>query len=109
MVRAAAVRSVERRGDRPAFGEQPAGPFAQLHVLMVSVQAQPRLATARGDPLLVASDGCDLPRRIRRALALQTMEKEYIEEPHRFRVDADRAERIEVHGADLDVLHATLA
>ena len=37
------------------------------------------------------------------------MQQEDVQEPNRFRRDADGAERVEVHGAHLDVLHAALA
>ena len=37
------------------------------------------------------------------------MQEKYVQEPSRLRCDADGGERIEIHGADLDVLHAPLA
>src|SRR5437762_2858766 len=109
VVRAATMRCVERLGDRSALGEQLAGPVAQLYFIRTSVQAQPRLASTRGDSLLVASDSFDFFQRIRRTVVEQAMQEKDVQEPGCFRCDADRRERVEIHGADLDILHAALA
>ena len=48
-------------------------------------------------------------RRVERARRQQGVQHEHVEEAHRLARDADRLERIEVHAAQLDVLHAALA
>src|SRR5512143_896088 len=77
-VLAASVPCVERRSNGLAFEQQLPGPFAQLYRFVASLQTQPRLASACGDQLLVASDGRDLLRRIRGTIAEQAVQKEDI-------------------------------
>ena len=108
-MRGAAVRGIERRGDRRALGEDFAAPFDQRHLLRLAHKAQSRLATARGDALGVADDGSDFLRRVGRAFAEQAVQQEHVEKTHRARGDADCAKGIEVHQAHLDVLDAAVA
>src|SRR4029453_11315202 len=106
---AAPVRCVERRSDWLAFEQQLPGPFVQLCHFVVFLQAHPWLTSAGGGQLFVAADGGDLLRRVRGTIAEQAVQKENIQEPDRMRCDTYWGERIQIHCANLEVLHAPLA
>ena len=105
----AAVRAIERAGDRAAIGENFACPLGERHFLAVPNKPQTRLASARGDGELVLGHGRELLRCIGRAVAEQAMQQEHVEEAHRVGGDPDRHERIEVHQPHLDILDAAVA
>src|SRR5207302_8551528 len=106
---AAAVRPIERRGERRALGEDLAAPSGQPTLLGVAVELQARLAAAQRDALLVAPHRGNLLRRVGRAVGEQAVQQEHVEQAAGRRPDADRAERIEVHQAYFDVLDAAAA
>src|ERR1700682_5561532 len=96
----AARRLVERCGNLVALGEHLPTPFGERYFLRPSGQTQPRLATARGDALLVADNGGKLLRRVGRAVAKQAVQQEYVEQAERAGDAAPGNERIEVHQPD---------
>src|SRR2546426_115707 len=106
---AAAMRLVQRLGDRRAFGQYLAAPLNQLELIRISLQLQSRLPPAQRDALLVAPYRGDLLRGVGRAVGEQAVQQEQVEEAAGRRPDADRAERVEVHQAHFDVLDAALA
>ena len=107
--RARVVRRIERGGDRRALREHLAAPVDERRLAAPAFEPQSRLAAARGDALLVASERGDLLRRVRRAVAQQAMQQVHVEQVHRCGHDADGQERVEVHEPHLDVLDAALA
>mmetsp|Transcript_49007 Transcript_49007/g.115102 ORF Transcript_49007/g.115102 Transcript_49007/m.115102 type:complete len:356 (+) Transcript_49007:1851-2918(+) len=101
---------VERVGMHRTAGQDVGGPVRQrARAALPVLQQQARLAAMAGDAMLVAGVGRDLLGRVPGAVAVQAMQQEGIEHPHRVGADADRLEGVEVHQPHLDVLDAALA
>ena len=60
---------VQGGGNRLAFEQHLPAPVAQFQHLSAALELQARFAAAGSDALLVAGDGVDFLRRIRRAVA----------------------------------------
>ena len=109
MVHAGAVDRVECSSDRSALGQHGLRPFMQGHLATGVLELQSRFAPARGNLHLVACDGPDLGGCIGRAFHEQAVQEKDVEKARGLRGDADRGERVEVHGAHLDILRAAFA
>jgi hypothetical protein len=78
-------------------------------LLALALDPETGLATALSDLTLVAHQGGDFVRRVRRAVAEQAMQQKHIQKAHGLGGDADGLKRVQVHQPYFDVLHAALA
>ena len=103
------MRGVQRGGDRRALRQHLRGPVHQQHALALALEPQAGLAPAFGRLVLVVLEFGNFRRGVGRAVGQQAVQQEHVEQAHGLRRDAHGLERVEVHQAHLDVLHAALA
>ena len=103
------VNGIQPLGNWAHLRQDAVGPFDQLDLLALAFDTKARLASALGNLALVAHQRGDLLRRIRRAVAKQTVQQKHIEKTHGLGGDTDGLKRVQVHQPYFHVLHAPLA
>ena len=102
------VNGIQPLGNRAHLGEDAVGPFDQLDLLALALDTKAGFASALGYLALVTHQRGDFVRRIRRAVAKQTVQQKHIQKTHGLGGDTDGLKRVQVHQPHFHVLHAPL-